>query len=110
MTKAQFEYDVFISYSHRDQDWVREWLLPRLEGAGQTVCVDFRDFEIGVPSLVNMERAVNSSRKTLLILSPNWLGSEWTSFEALMLQTKDPTGLDPRLLPLMLEECERTRR
>ena len=26
-------YDVFISYSHHDADWVHDWLLPRLEQA-----------------------------------------------------------------------------
>jgi hypothetical protein len=53
----EYSYDVFISYSHRDEEWVREWLLPRLQRAGLLACIDFRDFEVGVPSLVNMERA-----------------------------------------------------
>jgi len=104
-------YDVFISYSHRDSEWVRNWLLPRLEGAGLRVCIDFRDFEIGVPSLVNMEQAaMEQSRKTLLVLSPHWVKSEWTNFEALLVQTDDPIGLRRRILPLMLERCEPPRR
>jgi hypothetical protein len=105
-----FDYDVFISYSHRDSEWVHDWLLPRLEGAGLRVCVDFRDFEVGVPSLVNMERAVERSRKTLLVLTPNWIASEWTNFEALLVQTEDPIGLRRRILPLMRESCQPPKR
>ena len=96
---------VFISYSHKDADWVRGWLLPHLEDADLQVCIDFRDFEIGVPILINMERAVEHSQKTLLVLTPNWVESEWTNFEALMLQTQDPIGRARRMLPLMLEDC-----
>ena len=110
MNQPTQSYDVFISYNHQDSQWVREWLLPRLEGANLRVCIDFRDFEIGVPSLVNMERAVELSRKTILILTPNWVQSEWTNFEALMIQTQDPIGLRRRILPLMLEECEPPKR
>jgi hypothetical protein len=63
-----FYYDVFISYSSHESKWVREWLLPRIEeGAGLRACIDFRDFEIGVPSLINMERAVERSQKILLV-------------------------------------------
>ncbi len=99
-------YDVFVSYSHLDREWVSDWLLPHLEAASLKGCIDVRDFEIGAPSLVNVERAVELSRKTLLILTPNWLQSEWTSFESLLLQTQDPTGLRRRLLPLLLKDCE----
>jgi hypothetical protein len=99
-------YDAFISYSHRDRAWVRNVLLPRLEGEGLRICIDTRDFEVGVPSLVNMENAVNQSRKTLLVLTPNWLSSEWTAFEALLVQTEDPIGRGRRILPLMVQDCQ----
>lgn len=59
------------------------WLPPRLEKASLRVCIDFRDFDVGVPSLVNMERAIDNSRRTLLVLTPAWVSSEWTEFEAL---------------------------
>jgi hypothetical protein len=101
-----FRYDTFISYSHQDADWVRQTLLPRLERAGLRACIDFRDFEIGAPSLVNMENAVERSRKTLLVLTPAWVTSEWTAFEALLIQTKDPAGRARRILPLLVKRCQ----
>ncbi len=98
-------YDVFISYSHMDQSWVRGVLLPRLEAAGLRVAIDFRDFEIGVPSIVNMERAVDQSRFTLLVLSPAWVKSAWTDFESLLAGIADPASRRRKLLPLMLMPC-----
>ncbi len=99
-------YDVFISYSHADQEWVRNWLLPRLEAADLHTCIDYRDFDVGVPSLVNMERSVSNSRHTLLVLTPAWIQSDWTEFEALLVQTSDLAGRHRRLLPLLLQPCE----
>jgi hypothetical protein len=40
-------YDVFVSYSHDDEEWVENTLLERLEAAGLRVCIDFRDFAPG---------------------------------------------------------------
>lgn len=107
---SQYSFDVFVSYSHMDKPWVYNWLLPRLEQAAIRVCIDFRDFDVGIPILVNIERAIERSNKTLLILTPNWVSSEWTSFEALLTQTTDPSGLRRRVLPLLLEPCEPPRR
>jgi tetratricopeptide (TPR) repeat protein len=97
---------VFISYSHKDSDWVRNWLMPKLENAGIPVHIDFRDFEIGVAAVLNMERAVEKSVKTILVLTTNWVESEFTQFEGIMLQTQDPIGLKKRILPLKLNGCE----
>ena len=38
--RSRFQYDVFISYSHRNKEWVREWLVPHMQNAGLTVCID----------------------------------------------------------------------
>lgn len=107
---TEFAYDVFISYSHKDGEWVRGWLLPRLEDAGLRVCIDFRDFDVGVPCPINMERAVDNSRRTLLVLTPAWVESEWTDFEVLLTQTTDPAGRRRRLLPILLQPCQQPRR
>ena len=112
MTEANdtYRYDAFISYSHHDKDWVDGWLLPHLEAAGLRVCIDFRDFEPGLPSLVNMENAVERSRKTLIVLTPAWVESQWTTFESLLIQTDDPAGRQRRMIPLRLKPCEPPKR
>ncbi|HSN75585.1 MAG TPA: TIR domain-containing protein [Anaerolineae bacterium] len=101
-----FAFDVFISYSHADEEWVEHTLLPTLERAGLRVCVDFRDFVAGKPALLNMQDAVKTSRHTLLILTEHWVASQWTLYEAILARTKDPAGLQRRTIPVRLEACD----
>ena len=101
-----YNYDVFISYSHSDQAWVTTDLLSKLEQKGLQVCIDYRDFEAGAPSVNEMRRAVTTSRKTLLVLTKNYLESAWTEFEVLMISTMDPANRQRRLIPLRKEECQ----
>ena len=103
MAETDFKYDIFISYSHKDEEWVVNTLMPALENAGLGVCIDYRDFDAGKPSIVNMEDAVDESRHTVLVLTPNWTGSEWTDFEAVLTQTDDPVGRRQKMIPFMLE-------
>ena len=70
-TSPEYKYDAFISYSHKDQNWVRNSLLATLQNNGVKVIIDFRDFEPGAPSVKEMERAVKTSRKTIVVLSPS---------------------------------------
>ena len=42
--QTQYTYDVFISYSHVQQEWVRGQLLPQLEKAGLKVVIDYNTF------------------------------------------------------------------
>jgi len=101
-----YAYDVFVSYSHKDADWVRGRLVPRLKTAGLTVCIDEESFHLGAPLLTEMERAVDTSRKTVLVLTPSYLKSAWTEFETLLLQTPDPTNRLLRLLPILRMRCK----
>ncbi len=101
-----FPFDVFISYSSRDKEWVRGELLTRLEEAGVKVCIDFRDFQPGRSSLLNMQDAVRHSRRLLPILSPNWFASEWAFFEGLIAGRKAPAGLHQRIVPVRLQACD----
>lgn len=106
MSAKRYLFDVFVSYSSRDKQWVRGWLLQRLEDAGLKVCVDFKSFEPGAPLITEMERCVQRSRKTLLVLSKEYLSSEWCEFESLMTQTLDPGARQRRVIPLILKKCE----
>lgn len=107
MTAAEpHAFDVFVSYSHADAAWVRDWLLPRLEAEDLRVCIDVRDFDAGVPVLVNIERAAANSRHTLLVLTPRWVDSQWTDFESLLVQHQNPNNFEQWLVPVLRERCQ----
>jgi hypothetical protein len=99
-------YDVFVSHAPADRAWVQAELLPRLEGAGLRVCLDWRDFRPGAARVDEVARAVTSSRKTLLVLSPAYVDSEWAEFGNQMVQSLDPAARDLRLIPLLKARCE----
>lgn len=107
---TEFEWDVFISYSSLDRKWVREQLLEELEKAGLRAFVDFRDFKPGAPSINEMERGIANARKTLLVLTPAYIESEWCEIESGMLQTLSPANRDLRLIPLLKVACEKPLR
>jgi len=103
---ASFKYDVFISYSSADEQWVEHTLLKTLEDAGLRVCIDFRDFAVGRPTIINIQDAALQSRHTLLVITQDWIKSEWTLFESLLIRTKDPGSLQRRTIPLRLQQVE----
>ena len=49
-------------------------------------------------------------RKTLLILTPDYLASGWGEIENIMVQTLDPANRDLRLIPLLKAECRKPLR
>jgi hypothetical protein len=106
MAGTDFKYDVFISYSSANKDWVRKDLLSALEKAGLKVCIDFRDFKVGKPALKNMRDGILESRHTLLVLTDAYLKSGWTEFESLISQTLDPANRQTRVIPLLKGKCD----
>lgn len=105
-TEQKFEFDVFISYSSKDEQWVTETLLPRLEQGGIKACIDYRDFKPGWTSLHNIQHGVRHSRHTLLVLTENWYSREWTAFESFLSGTNDPSGMRQRTIPLLLRKSD----
>jgi hypothetical protein len=103
--QGKYKYDIFISYSHRDRAWVTSELLRRLEDAGLKVCIDYRDFTLGLSSQINMEEAAKNSRHTIAVLTQKWVDSDWSQFEALITTGTDPIGRLQRLIPLLREDC-----
>ena len=105
-TSSDFKYDVFVSYSHQDSEWVRDWLVPRLQKAGLRVGIDVRELQPGTPWAIELERAITQSRVILIVLTPDYLNSQWASFENVLVRTLDPAGRQRRVIPLVLEPCE----
>lgn len=101
-----YAYDVFISYLAKDADktWVRKTLLPALESQGLRVAIDSR-FPLGVPLITSVEKAIQQSRYTVVILSPRYLESSYDEFENLIAQHLGLEESKYRLIPVIKEEC-----
>ena len=70
------------------------------------ICIDRTCFAPGASILQEMERAVLQSRKTAVVLSPNYLASQWAEFEQVLAQTLDPAARARRLIPVLLARCK----
>ncbi|XP_069120259.1 toll-like receptor 4 [Argopecten irradians] len=77
-----YTYDAFISHAEEDSEFVLGDLLKNLEENSQlSVCLHQRDFIAGRNIAENITNAIHNSRKTLVILSPDFLRSNWCMFE-----------------------------
>src|SRR5262249_54927010 len=104
----EFKYDVFLSYRQQEPDktWVRKVLLPRLEKDSHLrVCIDYRNFRLGSPLVLEMAKAVEQSRYTLCVLSPTYLESNFTELENVLAEHLGLEKSQRRLLAIMRQAC-----
>ncbi|ESO88270.1 hypothetical protein LOTGIDRAFT_165708 [Lottia gigantea] len=99
-------FDAFISYkSHPDDEgFVLNHVFQKLEKElGFKLCLHFRDFKVGETIANNILWAVENSRRTVLIISPNYLGSEYAQFE---FQTAhlESLSLHSRIVPVIYKD------
>ena len=88
---------MFISYAEADRAWVDGFLIEGLESAGVR-CHREAAFALGVPRLAEFEKAVRSSARILLVLSPAYFSSETAAFVDLLAQTY---GLETSTWPVI---------
>lgn len=76
-------YDAFVSYSGSDHQWVVNTLQERLEhhDPPYKLCIHHRDFVVGAPIQENILNSVDQSKRMLMVLSRNFLKSEWCLLE-----------------------------
>lgn len=76
-------YDAFISYSHKDEEFIISELVNNLEEGPKPykLCLHFRNWQPGEFISKNIATSVAESKRTLVILSKNFLESEWGKME-----------------------------
>ena len=76
-------YDAFISYSQSDSDYVENCLLPGLENPEDVqhkfkCLIHTRDWNVGEMIPDQIIHSVESSRRTIIVLSKSYIDSMWT--------------------------------
>ncbi|XP_015760921.1 PREDICTED: uncharacterized protein LOC107340085 isoform X2 [Acropora digitifera] len=98
---------LFISYSSKDFSWVTENLISPLEKHAIPYSIHSRDFELGRPIVQNMADSVYNSRQVLIVLSNNYLASNFCREELHMaLQRKADTG-DSSLILVTIDKLKK---
>ncbi|XP_033096282.1 toll-like receptor 13 [Anneissia japonica] len=99
-------FDAFISYSSKDCNWVSNVLHPTLENDPYNfrLCIDYRDFMPGDSIIDNIARAIRCSRKTIMILTKNFLRSQWCYFELEMARLRLLENSEDLFIIVLLEK------
>ena len=83
---------VFLSYSHNDKSFV-ENLYYRLSRDGVDCFYDSESIKWGENFVLELEKGIDECDYIVLVLSPDFLKSEWTKLERTSAMGDDPAGL-----------------
>ena len=103
--QAEYTYELFISYATADRSWVEGYLVDVLTQAGVR-CHSEEAFALGMPRLLEFERAVQESQRTLLVLSPAYLAEGFTQLTDLLAQSHGLETATWPVIPLIIQPVE----
>lgn len=110
---STLSYDFFISYTGRDEAWA-EWIAWHLKEQGYTLRLQKWHFNAGNSWVVEMQNALQKSRRMIAVLSPDYLKSKHGQAEWNVFYAKDPDGAQALLIPVrvaqvVLDDLHKTR-
>ncbi|XP_037499784.2 toll-like receptor Tollo [Rhipicephalus sanguineus] len=97
-------FDVFVSFSSKDRDFVHENILPVLEAKRISYCTYERNFKGGFLLQDIIRDAVACSRRTLLVLTQNFVMSEWCRWEFRVAHQRALQDKVNRLITVLVDE------
>ena len=97
---------VFISYSHAQSDWVLRRLVPCLEAGGTEVLIDRERFEAAKRLVGQMDSTQDAADATVLVFSPEYLGSANCLHEMRRAVARDPSFEHGSAIPVKRVDCE----
>jgi hypothetical protein len=96
---------VFISYCHKEGDWVWDRLVPCLRGGGADVHVDRERFEVGKAVVGQMDAVQDGAAMAVLVLSPDYLNSPYCVHEMERAIRRDPKFARGIVVPIKRVRC-----
>ncbi|MGH9840493.1 MAG: TIR domain-containing protein [Blastocatellia bacterium] len=97
--------DFFISYNKADRD-IALWIARQLQSHGYSAIIQAEDMPPGSNFVREMDKACKEAAQILLVLSPDYLKSEYTQPEWHAFFRKDPTGDKRLLIPVRVRDCK----
>jgi len=95
----------FVSYNHRDQSWA-EWIAWQLEEAGYAARIQAWDFRPGTNFVLEMHRSLTMADRLVLVLSVNFLTSDFTQAEWSNAFAEDASATRKKVVPVRVAECK----
>ncbi len=95
--------DFFISFNKADRPWAT-WIAWVLEEKGYSVF--FQDWDFKGNFVLEMDRAHTQSRRTIAVISPDYLTSRFTAPEWAARFADDATSEHDLLIPVRVRPCE----
>ncbi|MEM8717231.1 MAG: toll/interleukin-1 receptor domain-containing protein, partial [Cyanobacteria bacterium P01_G01_bin.4] len=83
-----------------------EWIAWILEEEGHTAVIQAWDFRPGGNFVLDMQRAAAETDKTIVVLSEDYLNSEFTQPEWTAAFANDPTSLHRKIIPIKVRKCK----
>ncbi|KAI8786676.1 toll receptor 4 [Biomphalaria glabrata] len=102
-------YDVYISMTETSnaEKFVYKELRPKLEDLGFSMYIQARDSSPGEVLSESIVHAVEKSRCTIMIITPDYIKNEWSRFEYLIAQ-HETLKLNQKIIPIILEQVDQT--
>ncbi|KAK3577902.1 hypothetical protein CHS0354_008296 [Potamilus streckersoni] len=98
-------YDSFICYANEDVSFVRDEIIPRLEGQdGLRLCLADREFIPGVSISENIVNAIVESRTSIFIMTSSFLRSHWCKYEINIARVNSIEKDTDSMIMVMLED------
>jgi tetratricopeptide (TPR) repeat protein len=99
--------DLLVSFNSADRAWA-DWIAWTLEEAGYRVVYQPWDSRPGGNFVLEMQKAASETRKTVIVLTDNYLKADYTQPEWAAAFVQDPRGDHRALIPLRVAPCSPT--
>lgn len=97
--------DFFISYNKADKEWAK-WIAGTLEENNYTTYIQAWDFKPGNNFILKMQDAIKKCKRTIIVLSQNYLNSEYCQAEWAAIYNCDPIGENKKLIPVRVDDVK----
>ncbi|XP_077981658.1 uncharacterized protein LOC144436685 [Glandiceps talaboti] len=110
-------FDAFVYYHGTDNDVISEdekfvcgTLIPELERGGKyCICEHQRNFIPGIDIFINIIKAIEKSRRTILVLSPSFIQDDLCRFVFLKAQEEMLKRKTKMIIPILFEDISEVR-